>query len=374
MSIANRDASVQCLAQSREAFRRNDLAKALALCEKSVRLYPIEEAKTFLNAIKLKLEKERQQQQQQQRSQSSQQTSKDARSSEENDHRKHGPVRGDYTEEQQRLAVEIRSTKCYYARLGVEKNCSDIELIKKAYKKKAFQFHPDKNHAPAADDAFKAVNQAHECLTDPDRKAAYDSGGMFHPQDDVLTPEDILHMFFSGGAHGMPHRRRGHHRARPGPWAHATNANADQSASLRQLLMQFLPIILLFVFSMWSGPSSSGAGRVGVAGGEGEVFTLAPGNGFITQRTTADQGLVYYVKPQFVHWYGHDKRALARIDRLVTVSHMAALKAECTKQTQEREDAIERAKEAATVNYGDLHAAHERPLTACTKLSEIYAT
>lgn len=51
MSIANRDASVQCLAQSREAFRRNDLAKALALCEKSVRLYPIEEAKTVCWAL-----------------------------------------------------------------------------------------------------------------------------------------------------------------------------------------------------------------------------------------------------------------------------------------------------------------------------------
>jgi curved DNA-binding protein CbpA len=61
----------------------------------------------------------------------------------------------------------------YYEILGLTKGASDEE-IKKAYKKLALKFHPDKNRAPNATDAFKKISTAFACLSNPDKRRIYD--------------------------------------------------------------------------------------------------------------------------------------------------------------------------------------------------------
>jgi curved DNA-binding protein len=67
--------------------------------------------------------------------------------------------------------------KDYYKVLGVSKNASQDE-IKKAYRKLAVKYHPDKNtDNKAAEEKFKAVNEAHEVLGDPEKRKKYDQLG-----------------------------------------------------------------------------------------------------------------------------------------------------------------------------------------------------
>lgn len=74
------------------------------------------------------------------------------------------------------------SEKDYYKVLNVDKSANDDEL-KKAYRKLAMQFHPDKNKDnPAAEEKFKEVSEAYDTLKDPQKRAAYDRFGSAGPQ------------------------------------------------------------------------------------------------------------------------------------------------------------------------------------------------
>ncbi|GAB5356959.1 hypothetical protein AAMO2058_000332900 [Amorphochlora amoebiformis] len=116
-----------------------------------------------------------------------------------------------------KLAKKKAERKDYYKILGVSQDASDRDL-KKAYRKMALKWHPDKNtgsesEAKEAEAKFKDVNEAYQILSDDQKRRRYDAGedlddmgGMGGAQG--MHP-DIFNMFFGGG--GMPGQRgRGH--------------------------------------------------------------------------------------------------------------------------------------------------------------------
>jgi molecular chaperone DnaJ len=102
----------------------------------------------------------------------------------------------------------------FYEILGVSKNAS-AEEIKKAYRKTAIQFHPDKNQGDkAAEEKFKEAAEAYEVLSDENKRAQYDRFGHNRPggggggySSHEMNMEDIFSQFgdiFGGGGGGSP--------------------------------------------------------------------------------------------------------------------------------------------------------------------------
>ena len=116
----------------------------------------------------------------------------------------------------------------YYEVLGVERNASKDEL-RKAYRKLAMQYHPDRNpDNKEAEEKFKEAAEAYEILNDDDKRARYDRFGyegvrgngfgsqgfsdindIFSHFSDIFGGSSIFDDFFGGGTQRSRGRKRG---------------------------------------------------------------------------------------------------------------------------------------------------------------------
>lgn len=99
-------------------------------------------------------------------------------------------------------------TDDYYKILSINRQASGKD-IKKAYRKLAVKWHPDKNSSPEAECKFKEINEAYAVLSDSDKKNIYDTCGKsgLDPNNaggggGGMNPNDIFNSFFGGGGGG----------------------------------------------------------------------------------------------------------------------------------------------------------------------------
>lgn len=300
MADANRGEASRCLDIARAAAAMRDFERAVKFADKSVHLYPCDEARKVSAAVK-----------RQQNSSESSSSGAAPNGSASSSHRNGVPNGGaglhsrrqaatnpgraeadaqpskpdNSTLEQKALVRRIRAMKDYYEMLGVQKNAGDDDL-KRGYKKLALKLHPDKNQAAGSEQAFKAVSRAYACLSDPDKRAAYDRYGSEDPQQvgrsgggfgggggfaggDTMDANDLFNMFFgnSGGGvqgHGSPFG--------PGTRVYSTNffgnghpfgqqaqrrgREGAAPASSFGAIIQLIPIVLLLLFTFFSTQSS----------------------------------------------------------------------------------------------------------------------
>ncbi|XP_043699693.1 chaperone protein dnaJ 49-like [Telopea speciosissima] len=243
-----------------------------------------------------------------------------------------------YTEEQISIVRQIKRKKEYYDILGVEKECS-VEDVRKAYRKLSLKVHPDKNKAPGAEEAFKAVSKAFQCLSDEESRKRYDLVGSdeavydrpaarrapqgfngFYEAD--VDAEEIFRNFFFGGMPRATTQFGGFtFGTGTGPSVHTAD-HGSGNFNIRALL-QLLPILLLLLLNFL--PSSD------------PIYALSQSYAY-EHRFVTQKGVNYFVRTaKFDQEYPPNSPGRVEIEQQVERTYRSSLSQYCQVELQRRQ-------------------------------------
>jgi len=308
MNQANKDEAEKALAIAKAALERGLDDKARRFAEKAMKLYPSDEVRVLLRRLETKSASTASPGPSESAS-ATRHSDSQPRPSAANVRQRHAPATpeeepepADVTQEQRDLVAKIRKGKDYYSILSVEKGASDDE-IKKAYRKLALKLHPDKNKATGSDEAFKLVSKAFSCLSDSEKRAAYDryghedgamaaaqargqtrSAGARYREDD-FDPEEIFNMFFGGGfgQFGQTRVYRANFGGAPQQRRARTPQEQQQHQNPMAGLLQLLPVLLILLVTFFNSQNEP-------------VYSLQKSSQFPDNMATEKHGIQFFVK------------------------------------------------------------------------------
>ncbi|CAK9147129.1 unnamed protein product [Ilex paraguariensis] len=257
----NKDEALKCLKIAQNAIESGDRTRALKFVNKARRLDPSLSVDELLSKVEAQ-------------SQSNAPTKEIPSKTSDDGPRRRVSTTGSsasasstdsvsYTEEQISIVREIKRKKDYYEILGLERSCT-VEDIRKAYRKLSLKVHPDKNQAPGAEEAFKAVSKAFQCLSDEESRKKYDVVGHDEPvyerrptrrggrefngfYEAHFDADEIFRNFFFGGMHPAATTQFQGFSFGPGMGARTGDQGAN-GFNLRALI-QLLPVILILLLN-----------------------------------------------------------------------------------------------------------------------------
>lgn len=339
----------ECIRVAQKAWAAGNIAKANKFLHKSMSIKPSERAKDLIRLYAIQAQHRATPTPKPQ-----QRAPTPSRSPSES--------QANYSAEQQTAAINLKNTEDYYQRLGVARDANDQQLHR-AYKKLALKFHPDKNRAPAAEEAMKAVNRAYECLKDPQKRRIYNQTGSedAQPQSNYRSrrgyhsggyqefePEDIFDAFFGGRRFNRGHR-------------HAANDGEQRGGNPLQTL--FLPLIMILLFSLFSGVPSQTSNAY--------PFRLEKQDSYTIQRTT-DLDVVYYVNRNFAYSYGSPRR-LSQVETVVNQQYYEKLTEGCNSEREMQAKLVAEAKQyRGAEQAAKLHEAFAFDLHSCQQLADAF--
>ncbi|KAK3600876.1 hypothetical protein CHS0354_019223 [Potamilus streckersoni] len=372
----NKDESERCIAIAKKYINEGNKEKALKFLNKAEQLYPSQTAKGLIEKLSsingstsghkhmdddgdVGTEKVRRR--------------KRSLGREDSDKKENMPPKEkEYTEEQIEAVKRIKKCKDYYEILGVSKDATDSDL-KKAYRKLALQMHPDKNKAPGATEAFKAIGNAFAVLSDEDKRKKYDLYGTEEDQirrssraesdythgfEGDISPEELFNMFFGGGF-PTSHVRR-HYQSNVHTHAHHnhTYSSRDNSTDGRAtLLLQMAPLLLLVFLSLMSGFFVSDP-----------VFALQRSEKYSVEKKTSNLNILYYVQSDFKANFRSDLR---RLEKQVEEEFVSNLRTRCFQERSYKENMLWRARSYADARLYE--KAQNMATPSCDQLQKIYS-
>ncbi|CAL8085565.1 unnamed protein product [Calicophoron daubneyi] len=352
---ANKDEAIKCvlLARTRLAAGQRDSARRFVA--KAIRLYPGVDISGLEFLIEASTNSRHASQERRTSAKQNSQADPSERSRDSSETRAE-PV---FTKAQAESVRKVLACKDYYELLGVSKE-SPEEDIRRAYKSLALKFHPDKNRAPGATEAFKKIGTALNVLTDPEKRRRYDQFGTEEEQVPRVTrmhrhgdpffqyDADVFTMFFNGG---FPFSQvyRGH-RQRP------AGSRESERENNYFVYVQLIPLILIFVLSFFSNLFI-----------KEPYYNLSRSSKYPIERQTSQYHVQYFVKPTFEDDFdGH----LGRLEAQIEEDFRNTLRLRCYHERENKEILLYRAR-----HYGDdlgFERASRMQLPSCDRLVEVF--